>query len=589
MRLPTWIAGLRPQPASGTADALHWRDLPKQYAASDLVLVIGGGIAVFAVTGYLGYSDQPKVVLSVFRPPALMYLWLCFILLLIMARHPLLRGRALVPVAAFLFAVFLVALYYLDQDVLSGHPITTALTNFMPNVWRNVTDGRFLANLLNFGVLLWYGVAVGASWWQRYGPGAEKNTMTRPEESVASLSALSSWRSLQNAIHGELISGDLLAGAAIAGLFALLFSQPVFSALQLLVPKTAPAPPHANPPCAITLLGSGCSTTGLAMQPYVTLTYVDVRVAFVLAALGGLVLATESAIKAFRSAAIERVFVEFARTLLSALGRLITVRILGLVNALWLPLILLAPVAGALAAQYIQCDLHQLGGDKAPSSRCDLTNLTRFGTQNPNVALAVAALVLLALVLVSISLVPRHRGGPPLELVRQMSGLLVFVLALTVVLVIVLSKQLVLFNRINLSLSLDDRYALLAVALLLIAMLALIWGIGLWLERWDAIAQSLIFLAFFSWIVLILFWFFSFVLAGADHLFNTPGVHRPFQVNDAALWSLGTFVATAIYVGARYRFGRRPPQAAGTPGRDAPRGPSSVAVAPPADGMAAST
>jgi len=170
-----------------------------------------------------------------------------------------------------------------------------------------------------------------------------------------------------------------------------------------------------------------------------------------------------------------------------------------------------------------------------------------------------------------------------------MSGLLVFVLALTVVLVIVLSKQLVLFNRINLSLSLDDRYALLAVALLLIAMLALIWGIGLWLERWDAIAQSLIFLAFFSWIVLILFWFFSFVLAGADHLFNTPGVHRPFQVNDAALWSLGTFVATAIYVGARYRFGRRPPQAAGTPGRDAPRGPSSVAVAPPADGMAAST
>jgi hypothetical protein len=173
-----------------------------------------------------------------------------------------------------------------------------------------------------------------------------------------------------------------------------------------------------------------------------------------------------------------------------------------------------------------------------------------------------------------------------------MSGLLVFVLALTVVLVFVPAKQVVLFNGIKLSLGInpDDQYALLAVALLLIAMLALIWGIGLWLERWDAIAQSLIFLAFFSWIVLILFWFFSFVLAGADHFFNTPGMHHhPFQVNDAALWSLGAFVATAIYVAARYRFGRRPPQVAGTPGRDASRGSSSVAVAPPADGMAPST
>jgi hypothetical protein len=526
--------------------------MPRRYSVRELTLVIVVGIFAFVVTGYLGYHSQPALIRQLFDPPAFLFLWFCYILLLIMRRHPTLQGRALAPVGVFLFSVFLVALYYLDRTYF-GSAIATAVSQLLKHLVPALTGGRFIPNLLNFGVLLWYAFTVLSSWWRRYGPGTRTASTARAADE--SLPGRPARLDLENAIHGELISGDLIAGAAIASFFALIFWQPVFTTLQSLAPvPPSSSPPIASrggtaspvtyPPCPITLPIGQCPPQNSLHHPaYITLTFVDVRVAFALAAAGGLVLVIVSAIRTFREVAIERFFVEFLRTLLSALGRFLALRFLDLVKVLWLPAILFAPVAAVRATQYVQCNLHWLGGDQlAPSCRVpDPVSL--------NVLLAVVAAILLAVVLSAVTLVPRRLGGVPLQVLRQSSGLLVFVLVLTVALDFAPTR----FGGITS----DDRYVLLAVAWLLIAMLALIWGLGLWLGRWDVIAQSLIFLAFFSWIVAISFWVFSLVLTGADSLLvslfaSSKSRPHPFQLTDTTWFSLVAFGATAVYAVVRY-------------------------------------
>ena len=102
----------------------------------------------------------------------------------------------------------------------------------------------------------------------------------------------------------------------------------------------------------------------------------------------------------------------------------------------------------------------------------------------------------------------------------------------------------------------DDRYALLAVAWLLIAVLTLIWGIGLWVRRWDAIEQSLKFLAFLSWVVVAIFWVFSLCLGAINHYLVPSSWPLAFRPRDATWLSLGAFVLTGIYLVARFGWRR---------------------------------
>jgi hypothetical protein len=533
------------------AGPLNWRDMPRLYRVPELAFIIVTGILVFILTGYLGYSNQPKLVNQLFDPPAVLYLWLCFILFLILVRHPAVKGQVMAPAVAFLVSMGFVGVYYIDHQYFQGW-LARQISQLLHNILPTLTEGRFLANLVNFGVLLWYAVTVGLGWQRRFRGDPKADGIPSGDASVTSLTAFSTWQDLRKAMRGELFSGDLLAGAAIAGFFAWIFSPPVFGLLRTLASATS----SAVPLCATTLPVYDCPPRDPLHPPaYITLTYLDIRIAFVFAGVGGLWLISISAIKAFRSVAMERLIVEIMRSLLSALGRLLTLRFLNLIKALWLPALLFAPVATVLTAQMVWCDLHLLGGAKVQAvNGC---TLAQAGTFNP-LAVAVAFILLIA-VLGAVSLLPRRVGGAALDVLDQLSGVLVFVLVLIITLDFAVTNGFgtvtVLGHPIPLGLSQDDQYVLRAVAWLLIASLALIWGLGLWLERWDVITQTLIFLAFLGWLVVAILWVFAMILAGAAVLF-TPHWIQPFQVTDAVWFSLAAFVVTALaFVAARLRPG----------------------------------
>src|SRR5689334_12190049 len=88
------------QPAPPAA-TLSWRTIPRRYRVPELAFVIGTGVLIFVLTGYLGYADQPYLVRQVFGPPALLYLWLCLILFLILVRHPAAKRQAMAPAIVF--------------------------------------------------------------------------------------------------------------------------------------------------------------------------------------------------------------------------------------------------------------------------------------------------------------------------------------------------------------------------------------------------------------------------------------------------------------------------------------------------------
>jgi hypothetical protein len=536
-------------PSAKAVSVLSWRAIPRRYRAPELAFVIVSGLVIFVLTGYLGYQKQPNLVRQLFGPPALLYLWLCLILFLILLRHPAVKGQVRAPAITFLVSMCMVGVYYIDRQYLNSW-VANHLSQLLHDIVPALTGGRFLANLVNFGVLLWYAVTVTLSWARRLSGDPKANGSASPGTSVTSLTAFTTWRDVRSALRGELFSGDLLAGAVIAGFFGWLFSPPIFGLLRTL----ASAPAATKPDCTITLPVYPCPPPSLAhVPPYISLTFVDMRIAFIFAGIGGLWLISSSAIKAFRSVAMERLIVEIVRSLLSALGRLLTLRFLNLIKALWLPALLFAPVAAVLAAQMMWCDEHFLGGDVFTTTSCQLTQLKAF---NP-LAAAVAFLLLIA-VLGAVSLLPKQVGGPALNVLDQLSGVLVFVLVLVITLDFAVTNGFgtvtLLGHPINLGINQDDQYVLRAVAWLLIAALALIWGLGLWLERWDVITQTLIFLAFLGWLVAAIFWVFAMILTGADRLFAPSSWPHPFYATDAVWFSFAAFVVTALaYIVARIR------------------------------------
>lgn len=571
--------------------SLHWRDMPQRYPVRDLVVVIAAGVIVFVLSGYLGYAtNHPTLIDRFLGEPVFLYPWICFILFLILVRHPSIKEHAAVPLLTFTTSVILVGFFFADR-LFNSSRIYNALIALLRQILPTLTGGRLLFNLLNFGVLLWWLVTVLLSWWRRYGPRAPwaaapaSGPDAGPDASVTNLARFSTLRGLQDAMHGELVSGDLLAGAAIAGFFAVLFSPSIYGVLQALAPHSSgtsggiaiaarsgalpPAP--VVPPCPITLPIYACPPPDpIHPPPYVTLSFVDARIAFVLAAIGGLWLISISAIKAFRSVTIDRLFVELVRTLLAALGRLVGLRLLSLVKIFWLPAILFAPVAAVFASQFIWCNLHFLGNDTLPGY-CQLGTGIAFAPVP-----TVIAAVLLAAILSAVALIPRQMGGRPLDLLAQVSGVFVFILTIAIVFEFAQPQA------PGTGFDTGDRLVLSAIGWLLIAMLVLIWGLGLWVGRWDVITQSLIFLAFVGEIVVAIFWVFSVTLWGADTLFNVgSGRHHPFQINDSTWFSLVAFVATAIWVMLGRPFGARPKNSGPTPIDGTPRGSEPAAVAPP--------
>lgn len=586
--------GEAPAAAAPPAEAegrLDWRNIAAAIAPREYIAIVAAGIVAFFVSGSLGYPNQfAQPWLSLFHPPGLLFLWFSGVMLLLLLRHPSLSGRRTWPVAVFLASVVLVIAVYVDNK-LGGHVLAT-LIQWIQDIftWLGFSQPgvtRILFNLINFLILGVYTLRMLARWIGRYllsgGLGGASTPDAFGSDSIISANRPITSMDLDQALRGELLSGDFLAGAALAGLMALLFSTPVINGI---LPAFAPfliKQVHIDV-CTATLPGSWTGHCPPIAQSGAYISVFDTRVMVGYAIAGGLIVATAAAIKAIGSMphtrgmglwpAAERLILEFARSLLAALGRLLTLRFIALIkDVLWLLCILVAAVGAGFAGQYVQCNLRLVGGDTTINTSAGPQICILSPASNLNLLLALGALLVLGTAVLALTLLPRGARSAVPRTVRGLIGFLFLTFGLI--------ESVIFAQTLSLGLNQQDRYVLFGIAAMLAALMVLVLGVGLWLESLEFIVQTMLSLALCGFIVLNTFWVFSLGMAGVDYLVGSA-LKQAFQITHTTLFSLIAFLITLVAV-IIYRYGFHGRGGKAQPGAPAPELPRTPDPSVPPD------
>jgi hypothetical protein len=389
-----------------------------------LILALGLlGIAAFAITGFTGYEPGPP-----FGQPWILYLWFCALVITLQAsifRNQALRVQLILTLVVTLVCVALVGL--------------DAFGNLLPEFIRNIVNLRELVRglagnvwtytILNFGLILIFWID-SIRRWNRRARGLPPTDVVPllPGESAQAMSQ-EDLPSLE-----ELVSGDLLAGAALTLALSFLFSV---GFVQLVVTQPGVSV------CTVALPLAGCDPSG-SPDAWYTLAYLDRIQSLIYLPIGLIILgliATLSGLNAAAGASPAKTTARLAsaprrersatapiamdvtdtvvNTLRSALDRrlrnLVRNTALSLRTVAWPPLIFLCIYGVDRAAFYIQQYLH---GAKDP--------LNAFFVAGPALAWGVGAA--LAVVLAAALLVFRWRVA---DNSMRFLGLIGFVLLLT--------------------------------------------------------------------------------------------------------------------------------------------------------------
>ncbi|HET8906271.1 MAG TPA: hypothetical protein VFN11_04835 [Ktedonobacterales bacterium] len=183
-----------------------------------LILGLGlSGVAVFALTGYLGYpnTDEPL------KQPWLLFLWFCAVLITLQIsifRHKSLRSRLIATLIISLLAIVFIGITYFNQS--------------LPDILRQILgQGRILRLLagsqatyvlVNFGLIAVFWVDTIRRWIRR-----SQGLSPNPGVDIGvggSASDDEDMPSLQ-----ELISGDLIAGALLTLLLSFVFQWQIIA------------------------------------------------------------------------------------------------------------------------------------------------------------------------------------------------------------------------------------------------------------------------------------------------------------------------------------------------------------------------
>ena len=206
-----------------------------QYPIWVVVLLGLAGVLTFALVGFLGYQDGFKndstAVFEVFKQGWPLFLWFCALIMALeisILRNPKLRGQLTAALLATLISMVIVGiLYFYRVNFLQ------LLQNFLEKVLNirflieNFQGGKFLYAFINFGLIAIFWVDTIRRW--------IRSSQGKPINSRVDI-GLGSTKTAAGPVDKptfqELISGDLIAGAALVALLALVFRSDFLSAFS---------------------------------------------------------------------------------------------------------------------------------------------------------------------------------------------------------------------------------------------------------------------------------------------------------------------------------------------------------------------
>jgi hypothetical protein len=426
-----------------------------QYPIWVVVLLGLAGVLAFALVGFLGYQDGFKNdssgVYFVFKEGWPLFLWFCALIMALeisILRNPKLRGQLVATLLVTLISIVIVAIIYffgggnflkLLQDLLQSINIRVLL--------ENIRGGKVLYAFINFAMIAVFWIDTIRRW--------IRSSRGKPVNSRVDIGlggTKTSAGPADNPTLQELISGDLIAGAALVALLALVFRSDVLSAFSSVLGINVPVDN-----CATVWPFGTCTSPGGGLANPPTLTFIDTIQALIYLPLGLLILALSAMLSGFGAvggvneqtigqsdikpvtdessteSVSEQVSLTVINTLRSALNRRLRIALdnmlYSLRNAVWPILILIGVIAVASSAKFTRLYLHLQSDANTCPTACKAT-LNFFGWPYQYVIYAglFGILAVVAIVLAVTILVFRIRVA---ENTFRFLGLIGFILLLT--------------------------------------------------------------------------------------------------------------------------------------------------------------
>ncbi|HEX6542579.1 MAG TPA: hypothetical protein VF040_12545 [Ktedonobacterales bacterium] len=366
-----------------------------------VVVVLGlAGVVAFALVGFLGYSDDPAFQAIVFKEAWPLFLWFCA--LIIALEISILRNRRLRVELVAMLIVTIISMVIVGITYFYKVDFLRLLEDFLQNVLDirlllpKLTGSKYLYAFINFALIAVFWVDTIRRW--------VRSARGKPINSRVDIGLGGTKTTAgpdDNPTVQELISGDLIAGAALVALLALLFRSDILTWFSDLLAINVPI----NDCVPVWPFGA-CTPPGGGMANPPTLTFIDTIQALIYLPLGLLILALSAMLSGFGAvggvdervlgqpeqlagtdetsteSVSEQVSLTVLNTLRSALNRRLRLALdnmlYSLRNVVWPALILFGVIAVAAAARYTRFYLHLLSDQHTCPEACKAT-LDAFG------------------------------------------------------------------------------------------------------------------------------------------------------------------------------------------------------------------
>jgi hypothetical protein len=355
-----------------------------QYPVPFIIAIGLVGVVILAFTGFFGYPHSKSAVDAIFNQPWTLYLWVCALIITLevsVLRHRRLRIKRGATVLVTLISIIIVLITFFYQI-----PFQNLLNELIQQLFKlrislvQLFTSNWVYTVINFGVLLIFALDCGRRWQRRargLPPTAGVDLGLGETRDTGSLPSMQ-----------QLISGDILAGALLCVVLALLLRSDVVGLFwQILRAK------FQVTGCTVSWPVGSCIVPGGGRANPPTLTFIDTILALTALPTGLLILALTASISGLNAltgvgsrkeqvapatknesstqAVSGQVSQTIFETIISAFNRLSRGRaqvnpaevasqslLQSLRNVIWPPLIFLAVVGAAQFASYGQSYLH---------------------------------------------------------------------------------------------------------------------------------------------------------------------------------------------------------------------------------------